>query len=191
MLNQGKGGRGRGGCNLGKGSARNSAFIANLNAPKSDGKGSVISECYGYKNMQNWSVLANPPSTNQFSEFSDPYSRDFDFWEPSNHIPRPLHQISEFSEPFHEFSEFSEPFHEFSEPSNPSKHISDPIEQISDPIHQSSAGAYHKNTQKSTPVNNQDLNFAQKVPKSHTPRKKRALDLFSGSGSVAHALRQK
>ena len=120
MLDQGKRGRGRGGCNLGKGSTGNSAFMGKINAPKSDGKGSAISEHDGYKNMQNWSVLANPPSTNQLSELSDPYSRDFDIWEPSNHIPRPLHQISEFSEPFHEFSEFS----------NPSKHISDPYNKF-------------------------------------------------------------
>ena len=115
MLDQGKGGRGRGGCNLGKGNAGNSAFMEKINAPKSEGKGSAISERDGYKIMQNWSVLANPPSTNQFSEFSDPSSRDFDFWEPSNHISTPLHQISEFSEPSHKFSEFSEPFHQFSE----------------------------------------------------------------------------
>ena len=37
---------------------------------------------------------------------------------------------------------------------------------------------------------NQDPNSAQKSLKSHISKKKRALDLFSGSGSVAHALRQ-
>ena len=51
MLDQGKGGRGRGGCKLGKGSAGNSAFMGILKAAKSEGKGSAISEHDGCKKI--------------------------------------------------------------------------------------------------------------------------------------------
>ena len=260
--------------NFGHGSARNLGISENLNASKGDGKGNAISDHNGYKYMQNWSVLTNPTSPYQSSEFSDfichgidnldpsnhildtprqisefsepfhqiselsnptkhtskpfhqiseiseplhqisrfsepfhqiseiseplhqistflePFHQISEFSNPTEHISEPFHQISEFSEPFHQISEFSEPFRQISEFSSPTNHISNPLPRNSNPIHQISVGTPYKKAQRSTPVANQGTSYPQKTPKPPTSKKKKALDLFSGSGSVAHALRE-